>query len=254
MEIDERIKLLGITPIIDASKLLEYSNESYAMIRHVGFGASEASILIGINPYKTLEDLRKEKLELTNDPEISYKDVVRKGKDLEDLFMQKASKHFTLDIMKPKYMYKLDNYSRLTVNFDGVTELESYLIPVEFKMCSIYGRKHYDFDKSIAEDVKEEHWRTDIHRFIVMYMTNSLDECGFPPYYYAQLQQQMAFLKAPYGILAVMDDKEWTMHYFITKRNDDMIAEIKIKAIKNTDCLHSEQEILDMIPQELILK
>lgn len=251
MEIDEKLKLLGIIPLIDASKLLNYSNESYAMMRHIGFGASEASVLVGINPFKTIDDLRKEKLELTNDPEINYKEVVRKGKDLEDLFMQKASKHFTLNIEKPKIMYKLNKDSRLTVNFDGVTELESHLIPVEIKMCSIYGRKHYNFSKSIAEDVKEEHWRTDIHRFIVMYMTDSLDECGFPPYYYAQLQQQMMFLNAPYGILAVMDDKEWTMHYFITKRNNDMIAEIKLKAIKNQDCLHTEQEIFDMIPKDL---
>ena len=251
MEIDEKLIQLGLKPIIDASKLLNYSNESYANMRHIGFGASEASILVGINPFNTIDDLRKQKTELTYDPEISKKDVVRKGKDLEDVFMKKASKHFTLDIHKPAIMYEIDHEARLTVNFDGVSYVESNLIPFEIKMCSIYGAKHYDFNKSLAEDISDEHWRTDIHSFIFTHMTDSLDTCGFPPYYYAQLQQQMLALNAPYGILAVMNDKTWTMHYFITKRNDEMIANIKVAAIKNKDCLHSLEEILETIPQEL---
>ena len=251
MEIDNKLIELGLTPLIDASKLLNYSNESYANMRHVGFGASEASILVGINPFNTLDDLRKQKQELAYDAEISKKDVVRKGRDLESLFMEKASKHFTLDIYKPDYMYEIDEEARLTVNFDGVSYIEAKYIPVEIKMCSIYGAKHYNFDKSLVEDINDEHWRTDIHSFIYSYMTDSLETCGFPPYYYTQLQQQMLALNAPFGILAVMDDKTWKMHYFVTKRNDAMITEIKVQAIKNKDCLHSKQEILDSLPADL---
>ncbi len=249
--IDNELLELGLIPLINAANLLNYKNDDYAMIRHIGFGASEASILIGINPYTTLEKLREDKITLAIDPSISKKDVVRKGKDLEDVFMTKASNHFSIDIYKPQLMYRLNNDSRLTVNFDGVTTINTQFIPVEIKMCSIYGRKHYDFNRSLTEDINEEHWKTDINDFIVNYMTDSLDTCGFPPYYYAQLQQQMLFLKAPYGILAVMDDKEWIMHYFVTKRNDNMIADIQLKAIKNSDCLHPEGEILSMIPENL---
>lgn len=249
--IDNELLELGLKPIINAANLLVHSNNEYAMIRHVGFGASEASILIGINPYNTLDDLRNDKITLKLDPEISKKDVVRKGKDLEDVFMKKASNHFNIEIHKPQLMYKIDNESRLTVNFDGVTELSKTFIPVEIKMCSIYGRKHYDFSKSLAENINEEHWTTDIMDFIATYMTDSLEVCGFPQYYYAQLQQQMLALHAPFGILAVMDDKEWIMHYFVTKRNDEMIKAIQLSAIKNRDCLHPEEEIISMIPENL---
>lgn len=254
MEIDNKLIELGLIPLIDASKLLNYSNESYANMRHVGFGASEASILLGINPFNTIEDLRKQKIELAYDPEISKKDVVRKGRDLENIFMDKASKHFNIDIYKPDYMYEINPEARLTVNFDGVTEIDSQLIPVEIKMCSIYGAKHYNFDRSLEENIAIEHWTTELVKFKTVFLSDSLETCGFPSYYYAQLQQQMYALNAPFGILAVMDDKTWRMHYFITKRNESMINDLILKAIKNKDCLHSKEEILNSIPQDLLIQ
>ena len=250
--IDELI--LEIRPnlrvIANAADLLKLNNDKYAMLRHVGFGASDASKLIGINPYNTLEEMLQEKRNLTPpDPAISSKATVRKGKDLEDLIMKKAEKHLGIKIYKPEYMYGY-NDTKLTVNFDGVTKIDdNILIPVEIKVCSNFGRKHYNFDKATKEDINDPNWTTDLLKVSELLSTNT-NNCGFPQYYYAQLQQQMLFLDASWGILAVMDDYTWTMHYFATIKNDFMQRDIQIAEIKHRWNLHSEEEIFNKIGLE----
>ena len=235
----------AITPIVNAQALLNISNDKYAYARGIGFGASDSSKLIGLSPFCSVESLLEEKRNLKPlDESVSLKANVRKGKDLEDFIInKKIIPHIQNTVYKPDWMYMITN-TRLTVNFDGVSQLDELLIPIEVKVVTKYGLKYYKMDDSITEDVANEHWTFDYHNIPV----SSKD--SIPIYYYTQLQQQMLTLNAPWGILAVLDDENWTMHYFKIMRDEDIILQIKVAEIKNRWCLHPLDEILQKLFNE----
>lgn len=177
--------------------------------------------------------------------EIGMKDSVRKGKDLEDLILDKFAKvHKCEKPIKPQHMYQITSAPFLTVNFDGVMREDGYLIPVECKFVTTYGNKHYNplyaYEREYGETVPPPP---------AMYIHNSaLDACqvisatrGIPAYYFAQLQQQMLALEAPYGYLTALHDKGWELCIYKVMRNEMVQTEIiklgykawtKIEAIK----------------------
>lgn len=246
-QIDDIIieKLPDLSVVADAAVLLAAEDDSYAMLRHIGFGASDSSKLLGINPFTKLEELLDEKRNLKpGDPAIQNKATVRKGKELEDLIMQKASKHLGIEIFKPKNMYKYKS-TRLTTNFDGVCLIKNQLIPVEIKLCSSQGRKYYDFNKAISEDITNPKWTTTLSALNTIKTRDK--NCNFPIYYYTQLQQQMMFLNSPVGILAVLDDYTWTMRYFCVVSDQIMWKEIQVAEIKHRWNLHPEEKIFELL-------
>ena len=102
----------------------QFSNDDYIILRRQGFGASDSSILLGVNPYKTLPELIKEKASnviTAEERAIGEKAAVRKGRDLEPLIIVKFQEAFKKECIKPKDMYRIKNTNCLTVNFDGVT-------------------------------------------------------------------------------------------------------------------------------------
>lgn len=222
-----------------------YSNDEYIMLRRQGLGASESSIILGVNPYKTVEDLIQEKIstEITaKEREVGEKAAVRKGVDLEPLIIQKFEHYFRRECLKPKDMYRCTVAPQLTINFDGVTGTPEQYIPAEIKVVTQYGEKHYNplramFDEvngfmPLPEDVSKT--KNSIETKAAHY--------GVPPYYYTQVQQQILGLNAPYGYLSVLFDRDWRMHTFFIYRDDDVINELiekskivwdKILAIKN---------------------
>ena len=70
----EQCKNLSV--VADAATLLEAEDDSYAMLRHIGFGASDSSKLLGINPFTTLNELLEEKNE-NKENDISEIDKVK---------------------------------------------------------------------------------------------------------------------------------------------------------------------------------
>lgn len=231
-----------LVEIFKVDELLEKNDEQYALIRHVGFGASDSSKLLDINPYNTLDELLKEKRNLKPvDDVVKYKATVRKGKELEDFIMNKVSKILGIEIYKPAIMYGYKD-TRLTVNFDGVSPIDTYLIPVEIKLCSPYGRKYYDFRHAITEDIKNPNFKVSLDE-LKLIGTRSVDACGYPNYYYSQLQQQMLFLDAPFGILGVLDDQNWTIELFLTYPDKEMQQAIQVAEVKHRWNLHSLNEI-----------
>lgn len=228
--------------IFKVSDLLEKNDDQYALLRNVGFGASDSSKLLDINPYTTLNEMLKEKRSLAPvKDEIKYKATVRKGKELEDLIMRKISKILGIEIYKPEIMYGYKD-TRLTVNFDGVSPIDTHLIPVEIKLCTTYGRKYYDFRRAITEDIKDPNFKINLNDLKLM-GTRSAEMCGYPINYYTQLQQQILFLDAPFGILGVLDDQNWTIELFLSYRDDALIKDIQIAEIKHRWNLHSLDEI-----------
>lgn len=200
------------------------SKEDYALVRKNYFGASDSSVLCGVNLYKTIPELIKEKnCKYLTDEEraVGEKPIVKKGYDLEPIILGKAEDELNTFLWKPKDMFRFKNVTGLSVNYDGLTP---DLIPVEAKLVSKYGEKYYNknITRAEAENVDMTLEGTDL----VGHIKRKALRFGIPAYYYTQVQQEMAGIDAPYGYLAAMFDETWTFKLFYIKRDDYVINSI----------------------------
>lgn len=198
------------------------SKEEFTQLRRQGFGGSDSSVLVGVNPFSTINDLIQSKLrtELSEEEKaIGKLSSVRKGNDLEPLVMAKATEALENTVFKPPHMYRFKDYPYLTMNFDGVTDLENkQYVPVEIKVCTYKGEKHYNkykaiFDESLPEGEKARPELEDISQKN-MSIEERAAHYGIPPYYFTQLQQEMMALDAPFGFLTVLFESDWYIRIY----------------------------------------
>lgn len=202
------------------------SHEDYALKRKNFFGASDSSILCGVNLYKTLDELLKEKNNkciTKEEKEVGEKAIVRKGYDLEPIILNKAEEclktceEYT-ELYKPEHMYKFKNIDGLSVNYDGVlVKPNNVLVPVEAKLVSKYGEKYYNKSITIEDNVAlaevMESPEMEAH------IKKRALRIGIPAYYYTQVQQEIMGLDAPYGYLAALFDETWTFKLYYIPRD-----------------------------------
>lgn len=214
------------------------SDEEYALVRRKGLGASDSSVLLGVNPYKQKSDLiveKRSKVITDEERAIKMKDAVRKGFDLEPLILQKYVKLTDKpEPIKPTAMYQIKETPCLTINFDGVGYVDDYLIPVECKFVTTYGDKYYNRNNAFMREFGECSLQRTCRAYtdIADRVKAKAEACGIPPYYYTQVQQQMYGLGSPFGYLCALHDKGWeTVLYFIP-RDEECIRNIIISGTK----------------------
>ena len=243
----EHLSKIGIK--ITAANIDQYTEEDFAKIRHTGFGASDSSKILGVNPFPngTIEDLLNEKVNELTDDTIGAKATVRMGKDLEPFIIDKFEREmnkFTLvsfRILKPIHMYGREE-NGLNTNFDGVVFEFGNFIPMEVKTISVWGRKHYNFGNALnvypsqVESIMDEYFKlkpTEIDATLPTIEESIIrraKNAGIPPYYYTQLQQQIDFLDAPYGYLLALDVNDWTIKLFKIVRDNEVIRILNERA------------------------
>ena len=224
--------------VVKVEHIDQVSEEEYAMLRKESFGGSDSSILCGVNLYKTLNQLIKEKncKYITDEErEVGNKAIVRKGKDLEPIILDKAAQELGIEINKPTAMFEFKEEPILTLNYDGVAEENQVLIPIEAKLVSKYGEKYYNKDKTLEEnkevDMKIEGDSLEAH------IKRKALRIGIPAYYYTQVQQEIMGLNAPYGYLAVLFDDSWTFKLYLIKADNYVQNKIIDIATKNKDVI-----------------
>ena len=202
----------------------QVDEQEYIMARMDWLGASDSSKLLNVNPFPDgkFENLVEEKILKVSNPLINKKAVVRMGKDLEPMIIDKINKFLEtkdifMHIYKPVNMYG-DTITHLGCNFDGILFSDTeILMPIEIKTVSKYGRKYYDFTKSTYYQ-QEGEWQTRPELEEPDYSPEEYENIahyyGIPVYYYTQLQQQLKLLNKPYGILGVLDVENWDIHLF----------------------------------------
>lgn len=226
---DEDIRALDLTnlpieiAIENIDEVLADDNEKFALLRKEGLGGSDSSMVLNVNPYKSRNELIQEKARdvlTAEEKEVSDKVAVRKGRDLEPLIIDKTSKFLGTKVFKPKDMYRFKEYPYLTMNFDGVAENDNGYFPVEIKVVTLYGQKHYNFNKAFFDEtqglipIPENYAMSEINTIETKAM-----QYGIPPYYYTQLQQEMMALNAEYGYLSVLRDSDWRVFTFYVHKD-----------------------------------
>ena len=93
-DLEQRIVEQGVLEIA-IKDIQSMDKEQYALVRKDYFGASDSSILCGVNLYKTMEQLITEKnYKFLTDEEkaVGEKPIVKKGYDLEPIILDKAER------------------------------------------------------------------------------------------------------------------------------------------------------------------
>lgn len=222
------------------------SQDDFALIRSNTFGASDSAVLLNVAyssakvPMKTQDELMHEKINQIFNTEIGKKASVRKGRELEPLIIDKITGIVEGTVVKPKHMYI--NGQGLATNFDGVVLentsnntnniSDSFIpVPMEIKVCTFFARSNYDWNKGIHQDtldITDKLKRNYDYKLlnkvpIENHIVHAANLMGIPKYYYTQLQQQMLFLDAPHGYLAIMDDINWDLYFFKVPRDQFVI-------------------------------
>lgn len=218
----QEIDLSKVPLEIAVENIDNVSKEDFTQLRRQGFGGSDSSVLLGVNPFSTISDLieSKTRTELSEEEkQISKLTAVRKGNDLEPLIMAKATEILKSTIFKPPHMYRFKEFPYLTMNFDGVTYLNNtQYVPVEIKFCTVKGQKHYNpfkafFDESLPEGQQASIEQEDISEKN-MTVQERAAHYGIPVYYFTQLQQEIMALDAPFGFLAVLFESDWFVRIY----------------------------------------
>lgn len=200
----------------------QVSKEEFTQLRRQGFGGSDSSILVGVNPFSNISELIQSKLrtELSAEEKaIGQLASVRKGNDLEPLIVTKTSEILKTTVFKPPHMYRFKDFPYLTMNFDGVTDIDGkQYVPVEIKVCTYKGEKHYNKFKAIFDESKPEGQQAAPEQTDISNNNMSIEEraahYGIPAYYFTQVQQEMMALDAPFGFLAVLFESDWYVRIF----------------------------------------
>lgn len=218
----QEIDLSRVPVEIAVENIDAVSKEEFTQLRRKGFGGSDSSVLVGVNPFSTISDLiaSKTRTELSEEEKaIGKLAAVRKGNDLEPLIITKATAILETQVFKPPHMYRFKDYPYLTMNFDGVTDLHGkQYIPVEIKVCTFRGEKHYNKFKALYDEGRPEGSEVIPESEDISEHNISIEEraahYGIPPYYFTQLQQEMMALDAPFGFIAVLFESDWNVRIF----------------------------------------
>ena len=216
------------------------SKEEFTQLRRKGFGGSDSSTLVGVNPFNTISDLiqSKTRTELSEEEkDIGKLAAVRKGNDLEPLIINKATEILNTTVFKPPHMYRFKEYPYLTMNFDGVTDLDNkQYVPVEIKVCTYRGEKHYNKTKAFYDESLPEGAQATLEQPDISEANMSIEEraahYGIPPYYFTQLQQEIMALDAPFGFIAVLFESDWYVRIFKVFRDPKTQHAIIIEGYK----------------------
>ena len=222
---NEEIREVDLTRVpieIAVENIDSVSKEEFTQLRRQGFGGSDSSVLVGVNPFSTISDLIQSKLrtELSEEEKaIGKLAAVRKGNDLEPLIITKATEILKTTVFKPPHMYRFKDYPYLTMNFDGVTDIDGkQYVPVEIKVCTYKGEKHYNKFKALYDEALPEGAQVRVEQPDISEANMTIEEraahYGIPPYYFTQLQQEMMALNAPFGFIAVLFESDWNVRIF----------------------------------------
>lgn len=231
--IEDLIVDLGVLDVA-VKDVQSMDHEQYALVRKDYFGASDSSILCGVNLYKTLDQLiveKNNKFITQEEKEVGEKPIVRKGYDLEPIILDKAEAELGSKVYKPKDMFKFKDVDGLSLNYDGITIKDEVLIPVEAKLVSKYGEKYYN--KLVKEEVSKSIDMNPEGTNLESHIKRKALRLGIPAYYYTQVQQEIAGIDAPYGYLAAMFDETWTFKLFFIPRDNFVINNIYKKCEDN---------------------
>ena len=94
----------------NAAELAAHDKDAFTLLRRQGLGASDSSIILGVNNWTKVDELiaQKRSSEITDEERaVGEKPQVRMGADVEPIILEKFIEWSDLAATKPEDMYKL---------------------------------------------------------------------------------------------------------------------------------------------------
>ena len=200
------------------AELVLLDPDAFTRHRRNGFGASDSSILLGVNKWTTLDQLieQKNSKDITDaEREVSSKPQVKMGNICEPGILECFKVWSGIDkVEKPAEQYRFLAAPQLTVNYDGLAT-DDCTFPVECKYVSVFAVKYWDWDKSVKNYGDAPTTKLNIDGCDVSDIIHqSAEFYGIPPYYFTQVQQQLLGTMSDYAWLCACNSKTGDVHFF----------------------------------------
>lgn len=174
------------------AKTKDLTREAWLRIRTQGIGGSDVSILAGINPYKSIYELWKEKTE-QSEPSEAQSEYAYFGSVLEPIVKAEFMKRTGLKVRAKNMILQSTDYPFMIADLDGI-------INDNGEACI--------FEAKTASEYKLSEWKK-----------------GVPRAYVLQVQHYMAVTDARKTHIAAIVGGNHFFHYII-ERDEKLIAEI----------------------------
>ena len=168
------------------------SRSEWLKCRTTGIGGSDASVIAGINPYRSAYQLWLEKTGQV-EPAETYSEVTHFGTILEPIVKQEFTARTGLNIYEPKALYRSCEYPFMLADLDGIVSVDGEPCVFEAKTASAY---------------KQSEW-----------------EEGIPPEYMMQIQHYMAVTGFRKSYIAALIGGNHFIYREVS-RDDEMIRDI----------------------------
>lgn len=176
--------------------------------RNQGVTATDACVLLGSDPDKTLWQLWAEKVGLVSPPDLSRNPHVRRGIELEPTARRKYEQ--ACGTMLLPVCGESEEHPVIRASCDGIDDDGA---PVEIKCPS----------PGVFKEAKEKREESEVYRR-----------------YFPQVQQQVYVAAAPHGVLALYCEDE--LLALPVPRDDALIAELVGKALGFWDAIQKRRE------------
>ena len=119
----------------------DISIEKWREIRKQSLGGSDASVVLGLNKWKSAYTLWAEKKHLINDDDKDN-EAMRIGRDLEDYVAKRFTEATGKKIRKRNFMFMHDDYDFITANIDR--EVVGENAGLECKTTSVFSKSDFE--------------------------------------------------------------------------------------------------------------
>lgn len=180
--------------------LIRYSDHSdWLALRNTGIGGSDAGVILGVNPFKSLLSLWMEKTGIKEPDDLSDNSAVYWGSTLEHAIRVHVIKqHPDWTIRNKNTMLKSDTHPFMIANLDGTVKDEQGRRGVlEIKTAGGYSAKYWDN--------------------------------GVPDYYMAQVMHYLAVTGWDFALVAVLIGGQDYREYIIERDEEDIAALIELE-------------------------
>ena len=168
---------------------LEMAREDWLKLRRCGIGGSDASTIVGLNPWGSKLELYADKMGLI--PEKEDNEAMRQGRDFEDYVAQRWCEVTGKKVRRENHILYNDDYPWAFANLDRVVVGEKAIL--ECKTTSVYNKS--DFENGEV-----------------------------PDNYYVQCQHYLAVTGYDKAYLAVLVLNKGFYHYEIMRSDDEIKA------------------------------
>ena len=169
----------------------DMTREQWLNLRRRGIGGSDASVVLGVNPYRSVLELWLDKTKQL-EPEESTTEAAYWGQVLEPVVREEFTKRSGLSVTRVPFLLQHDKYRFMLANLDGMID------------DPVYGKCVFEAKTSSA--YKAEEWET-----------------GIPVSYYAQVQHYLAVTGWQGAYIAALIGGNDFIYRFIT-RDEGYIA------------------------------